>query len=179
MPVSTPSRSRSVDEVLGGDVPRRVGRERTAAEPSDGGVEDGRPGVERGERVRVARVARVVEVAAHGRPEPGDAARQRANGARRRDADRVREDEAVRLDLGDLLGDLDHAVGIDLAFERAAERHAQRDRAAKAVAAGAEAIRRAATIESSTAEPWLRWLNDSVTPKAKRTSSRPVASSRS
>ncbi len=36
------------------------------------------------------------------------------------------------------------------------------------------AIRRAAAIESSTAAPWLRWLNDSVTPNAKRTSSSPV-----
>ena len=123
-----------VDEVLGGDVPRRVRRERTAAEPSDGGVEHRRPGVERSERVRVPGVARVVEVAAHGTTELGGAARQGANGARGGDADRVREDEAVRLHLGDALGDLDDPVGIDLAFERASERHAERDRAAEAVA---------------------------------------------
>ena len=41
------------------------------------------------------------------------------------------------------------------------------------------AMRRAVATDSSTDAPWFRWLNDAVTPKANRTSSRPVWSSRS
>jgi len=67
-----------------------------------------------------------------GRPSPA-ARLVRENRARGGDADRVREDEAVRLHLGDAFCDLDDAVGTDLAFERATERHAERDRAAEPV----------------------------------------------
>ena len=101
------------------------------------------------------------------------------NGARGGDADRVREDEAVRLDLGDRSatsttrsGSTSPSNGHPNATLSVTEQRRPSPRARAA-------IRRAATMESSTAAPWLRWLNDSVTPKAKRTSSRPVASSRS
>src|SRR5438034_7593681 len=48
-----------VHQVLGRDVPRRLRRVRAAAETADRRVEQRRPRLERGERVRVARVARV------------------------------------------------------------------------------------------------------------------------
>ena len=76
-----------------------------------------------------------MEVAADGATQLGDARREGANGARRSDADRVGQDERVRLDLGDPFGDLHDSGGIDLALERAAERDAERHDAADAVAA--------------------------------------------
>ena len=88
-----PSRSSSVDEILGRDVPGRVRREGAAAEPADRGVEHGRARLERGERVRVPRVARVVEVAADRAPELPHAARRataRRSGRRRRSCRRGR-----------------------------------------------------------------------------------------
>ncbi len=57
-----------VQEVLGRDVPRRVRRERAAAETADGRVEHRRAALESSQRVRVPGVARVVEVAADRSP---------------------------------------------------------------------------------------------------------------
>ena len=91
--------------------PVALRRERAAAETADRGVEHGRAGLERGERVRVARVARVVEVAADGDAELGSSGDERAHLARRRDADRVGEDDRVGLGRGDALGELEHACG--------------------------------------------------------------------
>ena len=57
--------------------PVAFGRERAAAEPADRRVENGRTCLERCERVRVAGVSRVVEVAADGDAERGDARDER------------------------------------------------------------------------------------------------------
>ena len=64
IPVSTPSPVEQVDEILGRDVPGGTGSEGTAAEAANRRIENGRSGLHRRERVRVARVARVVEVPA-------------------------------------------------------------------------------------------------------------------
>ena len=159
-----------VDEVLGGDVAGRPRRERASTEASDRRIQHRGARVERSERVRVPRVPRVVEVTAGGTAELDDAFGQRAHRARRGDADRVREHDRVRRDLGDALGDLDDPARIHLAFERAPERDAERDRAANAVSTRACGDPQPIAMESSTDAPWFRWLNDSVTPNANLTS---------
>ena len=122
MPVSTPSPSSSVDEVLRRDVAGRPGREGAAAEAADGGVEDARTGLERGEAVRVARVARVVAVES-GRPCLPD---ERTDRGRSRDSDRVGKD-----DLGPVREpqrEFGHRARIDASLERTAERARDRHR---------------------------------------------------
>src|SRR3954454_17931484 len=135
-----------VDEVLGGDVPGRARSEGAAAEPADRGVQagragrrakgsaphtadrgvqDGRAGLERGQGVRVAGVAGVVEVAA-GRAEGGDAPGHAADCARRRDADRVGHNDLARAGLGQPPGDLDHRALVDGTVERVPEGDADR-----------------------------------------------------
>ena len=122
-----------VHEVLRRDVPRRVRGEGAAAEPADRRVENGRARCERRERIRVAGVPRVVEMAADRDSELDRAPDQRAHGAWCRYSDRVGEDERVGAALGDARCRLHDAFGIDLALERAAERDAQRHRRAEAV----------------------------------------------
>ncbi len=126
MPVSIAFALEQVDEVLGGDVAGRVRGERAAAEAADRRVEDARARFQRGERIRVAGVARVVEVAAERSSELGGVSDQRSHCSWGRDADRVGEEERVGLDLGDPGGDLQHAGGIHLALERAPEGDAER-----------------------------------------------------
>src|SRR3954465_11611015 len=114
-----------VDEVLGGDVPGRARSEGAAAEPADRGVQDGRAGLERGQGVRVAGVGGFVEVAA-GRAEGGDAPGHAADCARRRDADRVGQNDLARAGLGQPPGDLDHRALVDGTVERVPEGDADR-----------------------------------------------------
>ena len=78
-------------------------------------------GSERGVRVRVAGVARVVEVAADGLAEPDESLDERFDLRRRRNPDRVREDELVRLRRRQPLTDRQHALRIHRALERATE----------------------------------------------------------
>src|ERR671930_1182438 len=84
-----------VDEILGRDVAARAGREWASAEAPDGGVEDGGAGLERSEGVRVARVARVVEVTTDGQAELEGLRDEASHLARDGDADRVGEHEHV------------------------------------------------------------------------------------
>ncbi len=104
------------DEILGRDVPCRVRRERTAAEPAHRRVEHGRAAVERRPRRRVARVARVVQVRADGPAEDRDALDETPHAVRCRDADRVRQDELVRV--LEPLAQVGHAARVDLTLER-------------------------------------------------------------
>src|SRR5947207_6267117 len=78
-----------VDEVLRRDVPGGPGCEGASAEAAARGVEHARARLERGERIRIARVARVVEVHAAGT----GALDERPDLRRRGDTDRVREDD--------------------------------------------------------------------------------------
>src|SRR5207248_10780986 len=80
-----------VDEVLGRDVAGGAGREGAAAESADGGVEEPHARLERRVGVGEARVARVVQVDAGW----ADAFDEAAHLTRRRDADRVGEDDLV------------------------------------------------------------------------------------
>ena len=80
-----------VDEVFRRDVAGRVRCERAPAEASDGCVQDRRARLERGERVRVAGVARVVEVPADRDAELSSARHEPSRLARHADADRVGE----------------------------------------------------------------------------------------
>ncbi len=70
-------------------------------------------------------------------PETGCIGDERPHLARPGDADRVRQQQRVRRGVGDALGDPEDVGGIHRAFERAAERHAQRDGRAQAVVARA------------------------------------------
>src|SRR5215218_9932347 len=97
--------------------PRRIG---AATEPADGRVQDGRPRFERGERVGVAGVARVVHVDAGG----AGSLDERLDLARRGHAYRVCEDELGRVEPTTQVGD---ATRIDPSLEGAAEGDAQRD----------------------------------------------------
>ncbi len=106
------------DEILGGDVPGRIRRERAAAEPADRCVEHGRAAVERRPGRRVARVTRVVAVEPDRFAEDRDTLRQAADAARGRDSDRVGENELVGVEAFAEVGD---NTGIDFALERAAE----------------------------------------------------------
>ncbi len=126
-------------------------------------------GVERRERVRVARVARVV---------PVEAGRVRVRVSPRtspghRDADRVREDDLVGREP---LGQLGDATRIDPSLERAAERNADRHRR-RAVGRGEHALDRS-IASASDAFP-LCWLNSSVAASVTLTRSRPAAAKRS
>src|SRR5438094_4508310 len=113
-----------VDEILGRHVAGRAWREGTAAEAADGCVEHMRAGLERGEAVRVARVARVVAV----KPRRLCLLDERADRGRRRDADRVGEDdfgpvEEPRRELGyDAWSD----AALEGTAERARDRHGRR-----------------------------------------------------
>ena len=127
------------------DVAGRARRERAAADASDGCVEHGRPGLERRERVREAGVARVVQVDADrafraatacptrwrtwlGTPTPIVSASTISSGAAA--ASRPASSR--------------HPAGIDRAFERAAERGADRNGGADPVRVGARDDRSAA-----------------------------------
>ena len=81
--------------------------------------------LERRERVRVAGVARVVPVEAGALAEAADALDEAAHLCGAGDADRVGQDDLVRLEP---LGERDDLAGVHLALERAAERDADRDR---------------------------------------------------
>ena len=113
-----------VHEVLGRDVPGGAGREGASPEPADRGVEDGRPGLERRERVRVARAAGVVEVAADRDSELRGLRDERPHLSRDRHSDRVGEEDRVRGALGDALGEAKHPSLVDPPLERAPERDA-------------------------------------------------------
>src|SRR6266545_3792815 len=110
-----------VDEIFGCDVPRRPRRVRTAAEPAARRVEQARTGLERRDRVCVARIPRVVQVYAGGMC-PLD---QLTNLSRRRHADRVGEDD---LRAGEAPGDVRDDSGIDATLERTPEGDADRER---------------------------------------------------
>ena len=153
-----------VDEVLGGDVAGRARRERAAAEAADGRVEDRRAVLEPGERVRVAGVARVVQVQADGRAglqRRAAAARGPARGRRRRSCRRGSPRRAaaampVRV--------LDHQAGVDVG-----PRTGSRTRPTSVTVALTRRVR-AATISSADARApastvvfWLRCANVSVT----------------
>ena len=88
-------------------------------------VEDRRAVLEPGDRVRVAGVARVVQVQADGLAALERARHQLAHLARHADADRVGEDHLVRAGRGHPVRVLDHQPGVDVALERAAERDAR------------------------------------------------------
>src|SRR5688572_25391612 len=121
-----------VDEVLGPDVPGRPRGERAPADAADGRVEHGGARLERGERVRVAGVAGVVQVGSDGRPRKLRAADDVPDLPRHRDADRVGEDDLID-GRREPLGEVDDAPGVDRALERAAEGDANRDGGADAV----------------------------------------------
>ena len=78
-------------------------------------------GLESGERVREAVVARVVQVDPDRDAEGPDAAHEVAHLPRHADADGVRHDDLVRSDARHSAGELGHAAGVDRALERAAE----------------------------------------------------------
>ncbi len=107
-----------VDKVLGGDVPGRLRRIRTTPEAADGCVEQRRAGLERRVRVREAGVARVVEMETYVGAEDRDALDEALDLRRRGDADRVREDDLVRVERFAEVGD---GGGVDAALEGAAE----------------------------------------------------------
>ena len=119
-----------VDEVLGRDVARGARRERAAAQAADRRVEQLHADVEPGDGVRVARVARVVQVQpdrhAAGRDLGG--ADEPAHLARHADADRVGEHDLVGARGGHPRGVVDHDPRVDAPLERAAERDAERGR---------------------------------------------------
>ena len=116
-----------VDEVLGGDVAGGARRERAAAQPADGGLEDGRARLESRVGRREAGVPRVVEVDAR----PARASRglgdEPLHLPRHRDADRVGEDDLVRAELAHAVDDLQHPGRVDGALEGTAEGDADRD----------------------------------------------------
>ena len=95
-------------EVLGGEVPRRPRRVRTAAEPTGGPIERGDAGVEGGEDVRQRGASRVVKVQRHlgKRHTRCDGAEHPRNLAWMRDADRVAD------------GDLEHATAFSATMYR-------------------------------------------------------------
>ena len=97
MPVSYPIPCEHVDEILGREVPGRPRRVRTAAEPADGGVEGGDPGVEPDEDVRERGSVRVVHVEREPRRRAPSAGSARGRGgcrpgSRRRWCRRARPD---------------------------------------------------------------------------------------
>ena len=96
-----------------------------APEAADRRIQHGRAGLKRRQRVRVARVARVVPVETDGLPKRLDALDQGADRRRRRDPDRVGEDEPARVELRRELGD---GAGVDLGLEGTAEGDADRRR---------------------------------------------------
>ena len=118
-----------VDEVLGRDVARRVRGERAAAEAADGRVEQRRARLQARDRVRIARVAGVVEMEADRRACRGaeGGGHEPAHLGGDADADRVGEQHLVRARGRDERDVLDHDPRIDRALERAAERRGQRD----------------------------------------------------
>src|SRR5918996_1091856 len=121
-----------VDEALGPDVPGRPRGEGASADASDGCVEHRGSSLERGERVRVAGVAGVVQVGSDRRPRKARAADEVPARRGNRDADRVGEDALVDR-RREPLGEVDHVPGVDRALERAAEGDADRDGDADAV----------------------------------------------
>src|SRR6185437_11130342 len=106
------------------DVAGRAGCVGAAAEPAERGVELAAAGVEGGEHVGDAEPAGVVEM--RGDRERRDIADDSAEYAldRRRltVADRIGEDDAIGAGFGDLVGDADDAVFVDITLDRAAER---------------------------------------------------------
>ena len=94
--MSTPLALEQVEHVFGGDVAGRARREGAAAKAADGRVEERRTRLDRRPRARDAGVPRVVEVAADGDAQDGDALDELRHGPRRRDADRVGEDDLPR-----------------------------------------------------------------------------------
>ena len=85
-----------VDEILGRDVPVALGAKGQPPSPPTDASSTVAPASSAATAFGVARVPRVVEVAADRAAEPGDLLRQRADLPRRGDADRVGEDELVR-----------------------------------------------------------------------------------
>src|SRR4051812_1224872 len=110
-----------VDEVLGGDVAGRAGREGAAAQAADRRLEDRRTGLERRVCVGEPGVAGVVEVDADGHAEPLRGRHEVAGLAGDTDADRVREDDLAGSSGDAALGQLEDPGRIDRPFERAPE----------------------------------------------------------
>ena len=109
---------------------------------------------------------------ADGCDEPGDA-------ARRTDADRVGEDDLVRRAACDPLGESQHVVGRDGAFERAAERDADRHRRPDPVGTGAADDAQRGLDRFGDRGSLVSLVELSVAENAKCTSSSPAARRRS
>ena len=170
-----------VEQILGRYVTRRRGRERTAADAADAGIERVDAGLDRRPGVGDAGVARVVEMAAQRMP--GSSSRQPPEQlrhlARHAGADRVRDRDLDGFAFGERLRECDHARGRHLALERAAE--GGRDRDLRADAGGARGAR---DLEPGGdrfrgVAPWLRWLKVSLATTTMPISSQPAASARS
>ena len=123
---------------------------------------------------RVARVARVVQMRADRPAEDRDPLDEPLHAARRRDADRVRQDELVRV--VEPLAQVGDDRRIDLALERTTPRARDRDR--RRHVAAATIARTRSTASSSVALP-LRWLNFSVAASVQLTRSRLARANRS
>src|SRR3954463_7227904 len=105
-----------VDEVLGGDVPRRAGREGAAAEPSDRGLEDSRAGLQGGVGVGEPGIPRVVEVDPDGQAEVLRPRDEVAGLTRHADSDRVREHDLARSRGHAPLGESEDRVRVNAPF---------------------------------------------------------------
>ena len=125
--------------------------------PAQRGVEQHRARLDRGQRVGVAGVARVVEVAADRRAEPAPR-RRRARGPatarRRRCAARTISAAPRRAPRGEL----EHARRVDGALERAAEGDGERHGSVRRRRAR-RASRAAASARRHSVMPWLRSQN--------------------
>jgi hypothetical protein len=106
------------------DVAGRAGRIRATAKPAERGVELAAAGVVRREHIGDAEPARVVEMRRDGqRGDIGDDLAEDALDRRRLAVtDRVGEDDPVGAGFGRLIGDASHALFVDIALDRAAER---------------------------------------------------------